>query len=193
MESNDTIFWVFIVFMILLIIFFFYMAIVTSKNRKKAKAYKKKKKQELGFVVSGTFVHFNGLPLSEGVPLNTYWCNDKVVFESNGATYNLPLENLIDVCVKTDVEIQKEYVSSTKKAIAGAALFGTVGAIIASKPKVKETKQSTPYLIFTYKSKDGQTIKYVALRANQYNLATAYKIVQCFYKLPPRDNISFDL
>ena len=44
MESNDTIFWVFIVFMILLIIFFFYMAIVTSKNRKKAKAYKKEKK-----------------------------------------------------------------------------------------------------------------------------------------------------
>ena len=73
MESNDTIFWVFIVFMILLIIFFFYMAIVTSKNRKKAKAYKKKKKQELGFVVSGTFVHFRVFPLTHiGVMTKLY-------------------------------------------------------------------------------------------------------------------------
>lgn len=193
MSTGDTVFLIIMIFLLLLCFILMFFAIKAQHNINKARRAQKKVDRQNNVRTSGYFSHFNGLPLANGVMVRCSWCNDKIVFESNGATYNLPLENLMNVCIKTDVEIQREYVSSTKKTLAGAVLFGPIGAIIASKPKVKETRNATPYLIFTYKSKDGQTIKYVALQGNQYNAAVANKMIKYFYQLPPKENVSIDL
>lgn len=193
MSKGDTTFLIIMIFLALLAIMLIVLGISEQSKIRKARKKVKQKENQMGVQVSGLFEHFYGLPLSDGVQLRCYWCNDRVVFEANGSTYNLPFDNLIDVCSKSDVEIQKEYVSSTKKAVAGAVLFGPVGAIIASKPKVKEVQNATPYLIFTYRSKNGSEIKYVALKVLPYNVSHATHFIRAFETLPSKENISFDL
>lgn len=193
MSTGDMVFLGIAVFFISLTVILIIYGIVSHSKRRKAQREQKLKEIEMGIQVSGLFEHSYGLPLSDGVQLKCYWCNDRVVFAANGSTFNLPLENLIDVCVKSDVEIQKEYVTNTKKAVAGAVLFGTVGAVIGSKPKVKEVRTATPYLIFTYKSKDGNQVKYVALKVLPYYVSNTAQFVEAFKQLPPKENISIDL
>lgn len=193
MSKGNTIFLIIMIFLALLAIMLIVLGISEQSKIRKSRKQVKQKKMAMGVQVSGLFEHFYGLPLSDGVQLRCYWCNDRVVFEANGSTYNLPFDNLIDVCSKSDVEIQKEYVSSTKKAVAGAVIFGPVGAIIASKPKVKEIRTATPYLIFTYRSKNGSEIKYIALKILPYNVSNPLKFINAFKMLPPKENISFDL
>lgn len=55
-----------------------------------------------------------------------------VIHNDNEAvkSFSLPVEKLIDVSVMTNREIQKQYVSSVGGAVAGAMLFGSVGAIL---------------------------------------------------------------
>lgn len=193
MSTAGTIFLGIAIFFISLIVILIIYCIVSQSKRNKAQKEQKLREIEMGIQVSGLFEHFYGLPLSDGVQLKCYWCNDRVAFVANGSTFNLPFENLIDVCVKSDVEIQKEYVTSTKKAIAGAALFGAVGAVIGSKPKVKEVRTSTSYLIFTYKSKEGNQVKYVALKVLPYYVSSTAQFIEAFKQLPPKENISIDL
>ena len=59
---------------------------------------------------------------------------------------------ITDISVKTDVEIQKQYVSSAGGAIAGGMVFGPLGAIVGGRVKEKKTREFTYYLIFTYRS-----------------------------------------
>lgn len=193
MSTGDTIFLGIAIFFISLIVILIIFGIVSKSKRNKAQKEQKLREIEMGIQVSGLFEHFYGLPLSDGVQLKCYWCNDRVAFVANGSTFNLPFENLIDVCVKSDVEIQKEYVTSTKKAIAGAVLFGAVGAVIGSKPKVKEVRTSTSYLIFTYKSKEGNQVKYVALKVLPYYVSNTAQFIEAFKQLPPKENVSIDL
>lgn len=186
-------FWILIVLTAIFAIFCFVTAFRTSKARSKAKKEQKNHEKQLEASFQGLFYHFYGLPLSESVEIRAYWCNNRVVFESNGTTYNLPFGNLIDVCIKSDVEIQKQYISNAGKAVAGAMVFGPIGAIIGGRAKEKETRQVTPYLIFTYKSKDGNEIKYVALRILSYNVSHENRFIAAFNELPKKQNISFDL
>ena len=165
MSTGDTVFLGIAVFFISLTVILIIYGIVSHSKRRKAQREQKLKEIEMGIQVSGLFEH----------------------------SYGLPLENLIDVFVKSDVEIQKEYVTNTKKAVAGAVLFGTVGAVIGSKPKVKEVRTATPYLIFTYKSKDGNQVKYVALKVLPYYVSNTAQFVEAFKQLPPKENISIDL
>ena len=130
------------------------------------------------YLIEGTFAHLNGLPLADGTIVNAYWCNDRVVFKTNGNEYDLPFSNLMNVCIKTNGEILNQYeAGNTSEATA----FNEIGALLSDKAN---TDKTTPYLIFTYKSKDGQSTKYVALEINQFNNSTANKIVDYFANLP---------
>lgn len=129
------------------------------------------------YLFEGTFAHLNGLPLNDGTVVNAYWCDDRVVFKANDAEYNLPFSNLMNICIKTNGEILNQYEASKASE---ATAFNELGALLSK----ANTDKTTPYLIFTYKSKDGQSTKYVALEINQFNNSTANKIVNYFINLP---------
>lgn len=130
------------------------------------------------YLIEGAFTHINGLPLADGEIVNAYWCNDRVVFKANENEYNLPFSNLMNVCIKTNGEILNQYEAGNASE---ATAFNELGALLSGKAN---TDKTTSYLIFTYKSKDGQSTKYVALEINQFNNSTANKIVDYFVNLP---------
>lgn len=152
---------------ILFIVFCFYMAIKTSKNKKNikkkntqnAKEYEKRLSDK-NAKFSVNLKHFYGLPITEGSLVDCYWCDDKIIFEGSGLSFNLSFEKLTDVSIKTDVEIQKQYVSSAGGAVAGAMMFGALGALIGGRTKEKTSKQVNKYLIFTYVN--DEEVKYIA-------------------------------
>ena len=94
--------------------------------------------------------HMDGLPLAQGAECLAI-CKDQSLEISGGGTqFHLDLNKITDAIVKTDVEIQQAYVSSIGGAVAGAALFGTLGAMVGGRAKKKETKTLEHYLIITY-------------------------------------------
>ena len=103
MSTAGTIFLGIAIFFISLTVILIIYCIVSQSKRNKAQKEQKLREIEMGIQVSGLFEHFYGLPLSDGVQLKCYWYNDRVAFVANGSTFNLPFENLIDVCVKSDV------------------------------------------------------------------------------------------
>lgn len=107
--------------------------------------------------------HMDGLPLAQGAACLAF-CKDEVVEISGGGTqFQLDLGKITDATVKTNVEIQRAYVSSIGGAVAGAALFGALGAMVGGRAKQKETRTLEHYLIITY-LKEGQ-ISYLSFLA----------------------------
>lgn len=94
--------------------------------------------------------HVSGLPLSEGAICNIRRFDDEFLITGAGNNFHLPFQKVTDVCIKTDTELQKSYVSSIGGAIGGAVLFGTLGAMIGGCAKEKTVAQITYYLIITY-------------------------------------------
>lgn len=139
-----------IIFGLMLLIFFITMFIITSRNAKQRKQQLNKRTQELNAKEKASFLHTVGLPIAENTDCNLYLCDDKIVIDGNNMTFTLSKEKLIDVTVKSDVEIQKSYVSSLGGAVAGGLLFGAVGALIGGRIKEKRTRDIKNYLIFTY-------------------------------------------
>lgn len=189
-SSNDVFFIGTIVFLLIVIVFCFYMAIKTSKAKKAAKAKRKNYMKNTNASILEAFPHFNGLPIPEGTMCNVSSQSSKYVFSANGATINLDKCKITDICMETDVEIQKQYVSSACGAIGGALLFGSVGALIGGRTKKKETKQIHTYLIFTYKS--DEELKYLAFDVT-YSLQGARKFVEEFHKNDVRNNAEINL
>ncbi|MED3803685.1 hypothetical protein P4562_17310 [Lysinibacillus xylanilyticus] len=100
--------------------------------------------------------HMAGLPIAEGAEIFVYRCKEKVVFERNQDTIELGINKVRDILIKTDVEIQKNYVSSAGGAVGGYVLFGPLGAMIGGRAKEKKSTNTEKYLIFSYE-KDGVT------------------------------------
>ncbi|MGE6600709.1 hypothetical protein ACQKEY_03200 [Lysinibacillus fusiformis] len=124
--------------------------------------------------------HTAGLPIAEGAEIFVYRCTDKVIFERGQDTIELDINKVTDILIKTDVEIQKSWVSSAGGAIAGDNVFGSLGAIIGGRAKEKTSTVIEKYLIFAYEKNDGQ--KYISLEvtnepnanlfnSNYYNLS----------------------
>lgn len=130
------------------------------------------------YLFEGTFAHLNGLPLNDGTVVNAYWCDDRIVFRSDENRYDLPFSNLLNICIKSDVEIYNQCKLSENLDFIP---YGSVGTVLYDKGK--ETTQATQYLIFTYKGKYNGETKYVAFELNQYNTATANNMVNYFLKL----------
>lgn len=135
---------VILMFIILLffIIFCFRKAISLMKAQKRVNPKVK--------TVLGMYNHVLGLNLVENAKCKLFIHDDKIVIESSGVKFNLLKDKILDVSIKTETEIQKQYVSSAGGAIAGNALLGPVGAMIGGRIKEKTSKTSTSYLIYTY-------------------------------------------
>ena len=143
-----------------IVFFCFKMFKMTSQAKKKQKSELSMKREETGATHIVSFKHMTGLPVSEGALCRLMLCPDKIIIESGGATFNLDKAKITDACVKTDVEIQKQYVSSAGGAVAGAVLFGPLGAIVGGRTKKKENKTVSSYFIYTY-TKNG-SVEYIS-------------------------------
>lgn len=115
--------------------------------------------------------HQAGLPLAQDAVCTIFYDTDRFRITGGGNTFELPYAKLTDISVKTDTEIQKQYVSSVGGAIAGGMVFGPLGAIVGGRAKQKKTTESTYYLIFTYNSNN--QICYVSFEIPGYQLGKA--------------------
>lgn len=165
------------------LIVFLIVAMISNSQNKQLAIEKK------GASVFGVFNHVNGLPIAENILCQVSSLPDKYEINANGATFNLDKNKVTDVCIKTDVEIQNQYVSSVGGAVGGALLFGPLGAIIGGRAKKKTSKVINRYLIFTYQNND--EIKYVGFDVTNNFAAT--KFVDEFMKNKQSQNVSIDL
>ena len=147
-----------IAILVLLFVFCFYMAVKTSKAKRKAKKILKQAKIDLNKQMKenkashvASFKHMTGLPAPEGSLCTLFLCPDKIEIDCNGTKFNLNKSKIISVDMKTDVEIQKQYVSSIGGAVGGAVVFGALGAMIGGRAKEKKSSIIHTYLIFSYK------------------------------------------
>lgn len=116
--------------------------------------------------------HMAGLPIAEGAEIFVYRCKDKVVFERNQDTIELDINKVTDILIKTDVEIQKNYVSSAGGAVGGYVLFGPLGAMIGGRTKEKKSTIIEKYLIFAYEKNDGT--EYISMEVTNEPNATLF-------------------
>ena len=80
---------------------------------------------------------------------------DCLFIEGGSCSVRLSYDKAIDLSVTTDKEIQKSYVGSVGGAIGGAALFGTLGAMVGGRAKEKTSTVTEFYLVVTY-NKDNE-------------------------------------
>lgn len=165
-------------------IIFFIIGLVLIIRKPKTKEEKQQSKENAKKMMATVIDKFNaeheaGLPIANGVDCVVLYGDDKFTFTGGGNTFNLAFNKITDVCIKTDTEIQKQYVSSIGGAVAGGVVFGPLGAIVGGRAKQKKAKTTSRYLIFTY-LKD-EEIDYISFDVTK-NWAKADSIVNKFKK-----------
>lgn len=98
-----------------------FLLLKKAKTREEKEAERKNKEREEAIVYAD---HQVGLPLSEGaeVKIERDYNEDTLTITGGGNTFKLAFSKITDATIKTDVEIQRSYVSSVGGAIGGAAL-----------------------------------------------------------------------
>lgn len=158
--------------------------------------------RQIGASFERNGLHTYGLPVAEDVKVTCYWCKDKVLFETSGASFNLSFDKLTDVVSKTEQEIQtatsnqQQYVSSLGRAATGAVMFGPLGAVIGGRARKKNVTTTTTissqisyYLIFTYV--DNDEVKYIAIEMTSIDMTLPF--IEAFKQIKPTTTQSFDL
>ena len=135
--------------------------------------------------------HVNGLPIAEGVNCKITMEADRFIFSSGSMNFELEKLKITDMCIKTDVEIQKQAVSSAGGAVAGGLAFGPLGAIIGGRVKTKNIRTATHYLIITYTDNRGK-LAYIGFEVTN-SLTAAGKLITEFRKLNSTSGIQINL
>lgn len=151
----------------------------------------KKKQNFEGITIYTAFHHINGLPLAENLLCEVFSYPDRIEFKAGSTNIELNREKITDMCIKTDTEIQNQAVSSVGEAIAGGVMFGTLGAIIGGRAKIKKVKTTTQYLIITYTGEQGE-LKYIGFDTKN-NPPSAVKLVKEFQELNINSEIQIEL
>jgi len=162
---------VFLVIMALVVFFCFFMAVKMSKAKKKAKRARKQLVESTGALADIVLPHTAGLPVPEGVFCNLFLLPDKLQVHASGTQFDLDLTRITDVVEKTDVEIQKQMVSSAGGAVAGGLLLGPVGALIGGRAKTKTSREIKSYMIISYSK--GDALEYMA-----FNTTGNFKVLK---------------
>ncbi|MCD8048472.1 MAG: hypothetical protein LUG52_02520 [Clostridia bacterium] len=179
-----------IAILVCFIVFCIYMFSVTSKNAKQ----QKRREDELrarGMSIHTAFNHVNGLPIAENMLCEIFSYPDRLEFKSGTTNIMLKRNKITDMCIKTDTEIQKQAVSSAGGAIAGAVMFGALGAAIGGRTKTKKIKTTTQYLIIIYRGEQ-EELKYIGFDIN-LNPLSAPKLVKEFHELNTTSGIQIEL
>ncbi len=166
-----------------IIVLFIIVSIVRSSKKKKTRRKLEMQQREMelqsqGITIISKMKYIDGLPIVTGTECELVSFIDKITLKVSGTEFNLDKSKLTDVCIKTDTEIQKQYVSSVGGAVGGAILFGGLGAVVGGRAKEKKTTAITKYLIFTYSNNN--EIKYVSFQIFPENIMSANKFVEEF-------------
>lgn len=139
--------------------------------------------QEDNYCVKEKYFHIEGLNLPIKTPCTLSSLKNEYRIIGNGVEFGIAREKLIDVSIRKDVDVAKQYVSSTGGAVGGFMLAGGIGAAIGGRAKVKQIKDIKKYLVITYCNADSEDVKYVllGLKANQ-NINKTKQIVADFMK-----------
>lgn len=156
----------------------------TSRKRQ----HKEEKVKKSG--ITSTSKHISGLPIAENIVCIITSYSDKITITSNGATFNLEKKKITDVSIKTETEIQEQYVSSAGGAVGGAMLFGALGAVVGGRAKKKKTKTVNKYLIISYMS--DEELKFIVFDVS-VNIWSAMKIADDFRKNNYGSSANIDL
>lgn len=165
--------------------------IIGSARNKKAQKKKMADLKEQGLKYQIVANHVYGLPLPDDLPCTIQVYSDHIDFLTSTTLVALSLDKITDMCIKTETEIQTQYVSSTGGAIAGGLLFGPVGAIIGGRAKAKDKRTNTNYLIIIYKDKE-DALAYLCFNVT-FCFFKANKIVQDFRQTNPNAGVHIDL
>lgn len=136
-----------------------------------------------------TIPHTNGLPISENIFCQIYYTDTCIVIDGSGTTFNLDINKVNSIEMKTDIEIEKQYVSSIGGGIAGAIAFGPLGALIGGRIKEKKSKEIKRYLIITYTS--NECIQYIGF--DMTHTPKAMEFVKLFNKRNSNNTTVIDL
>lgn len=108
---------------------------------------KKKAKSVVG-------THISGLEIPENIDILFTLDTDGVVIKIPGSKeYSISLNKIQSISFHHETEIEKYVASSLGSAVVGAAAFGVIGAVIGSRPKTKEKRNVSFFLIVEYDNK----------------------------------------
>ncbi len=184
---GDLIISIIVIGILLLFIIFCIHKIVLSLSLKSKQREGKKQNNAKVFIVAK---HMSGLPLAEQSLCNVLLCEDKIIIKNvkNDSIYNLSIEKILDVNIKSEEEIQTNYTSSIGGAVGGAVLFGPLGAMIGGRRKKKVDKICHSYLIFTYNNEKENKYDYISFDVT--NNFKAHKFVDYFSKNCKKNTIT---
>lgn len=151
---------------------------------------KKEKKDLTNLSIYTAFHHISGLPIVEDTLCEVYSFPDRLDFKAGTTEITLSKDKITDMSIKTDTEIQNQAVSSVGGAVAGAMLFGAIGAVIGGRAKNKKVKTVTKYLIITYL---GDTEPKFIIFDIKNNPQSADKLVKEFQKTDSSSGVKIEL
>lgn len=159
-----------------------------GKEEKAAiKSEKQKAKDRRARTVFGE--HMAGLPVAQGTNCTLIFEDDHIIMDGGGNSFRVSYDKITDLQIKTDVDIQKSYVSSVGGAVGGAVLFGPLGAMVGGRAKEKTTRTYDYYFIVTY-NKDN-AVEYISFRVFDYSGVS--KLIQRYKPMLSGKSITIDL
>lgn len=164
----------------------------SKKNAKDLRRLVETEQQKLksqGMVSETVLRHISGLGTAANVFCTIQVWQEHYTFIMNNITFNLQRDKVTDIAIKTETEVQQQYVSSVGGAVLGGALFGAAGAAYGGRAKKKEIKTISSYLVFTYVSEASSDVKYLVFESTP---AQALDIVATFHKTT-NENVSIEL
>lgn len=172
-KSGDAPAFVFIITSVIFVFLSLHLLRKTPEEKKQAIRKKSKK------FITGT--HVSGLDI--GKTLVSLCLSDDGLLISAPIfkkEFNLPLNKIENLGYYNDVEVEKHLKSSFVGGVIGAASFGVTGAVIGSRPKEKQTRKVTHYLLVNYP--DNQII------IESDDGVSICKMIKYFGKLKPQSN-----
>ena len=106
-----------VVIILIFILFCLFMVYYTSYQQSKMKKDIKNLKDERNATLFITLAHFYGLPVAQNTLTQIFSCPNEYEFLANNTSLKLAKEKVTDISITTDVDIQKNNVSSIGGAI----------------------------------------------------------------------------
>lgn len=106
-----------VVILLVFILFCLFMVYYTSHQKSKTKKNINNLINERNATLFITLSHFYGLPLAQNTITQIFSCPNEYEFLANNTSFKLAKEKVTDISITTDVDIQKNNVSSIGGAI----------------------------------------------------------------------------
>lgn len=111
------------------------------------------------------FNFVSGLPLMPGALCKVFSTTDKLIIEGQGTVFELNKESITSIAIEKNTTISTQALSSAGGAIAGAMVFGALGAAIGGRTTSRKVKSIKRYIVITYLDIE-QCVKYIIFDYN---------------------------